>query len=344
MKINSFIRKLILAGSIFFVSFSNALTCSKDLIIAEVTKFHGPEWKSLLMKTACNESNIRSHLKSIIQSPDAELSAYDQGAKQFIYRNALKSFGHFGTSNEDLNFISKIYNDNSGRLQKLFGENANLFRSTILEAMANTGNIEALDFFQKILENDNNVLYLQQSAADFAFWILEGSPFDENQQLGGSRIYAEIYYPNLRTSAEERFKGNEQALDALREKKLNLALHLKDMINRKEYFKEIMPSLEKLLSSLENKKQRTPQSVQPSVVSNDDHNNPENGNKHNLSSFQTDHHDTKNNSSTKRVPASENDFENQDSQISFNFYLKLIIFIIFVVFVFYFTRKSRWQK
>lgn len=324
---------------------NHGMTCEKKEVISEISKFHGPEWSSFISNSNCTNSQIKSHLKAIITSPSTELSQYDQGLRQFLFRNAIKSYGHFGPTNEDLNYISKIYNDESGHLKKLFGENVNLFRPTILESLANTGNIEALDFYQKILENDKNVLYLQKAAADFAFWILEGSPFDENQQLGGSRQFAEMYFPNLKHNAETRLQGNDQALDALREKKASLALLLQDMINRKDHFKEIMPSLEKLLASIENKNTRSPQSINNNFNqgNNDSNQDSDGGGQSVLNSTKKL---SSNINNTKRSPANDSETLNEESENnnSIYFYLKIFIFITIAFLVFYFSKKSKWQK
>jgi hypothetical protein len=226
-----------------------ASTCSLNLIKKEVTKFHGPEWSKI--SKDCSNNQIKSHLKEIILKPENSLVEYDQEQQKFIFRNAVKSYGHFGTQNSDLNFLSHIYNDKNNILTHLFGTDANFFRITILESMANTGNPEALNFYEKILENDNNVLFLQQSAIDFASWIFEGTPLlHQNNNSLGSKIYAEVFAPNLKDSAEKRFKNNQEILDKIWDKKIKFKHLLSDMLLRSDRFLKIKPSLEKLKTVL----------------------------------------------------------------------------------------------
>ena len=208
-----------IASFLLLYSFSviSSEICSLKLIKNEVAKFHGPEWSKIF--TYCPKNDIKGHLKKIIISPDETLSEYDQENQKFIYRNSIKSYGHFGNQLQDLTLLASVYNDKNKNVERLFGGNANFFRITVLEAMANTGNIESLNFFQKIMENDNNVLFLQQHASDFAGWIFTGSPMSAEDFTQGSKIYGEYFFPNLQSQAEIRFKNNHHLLEKLSEKK-----------------------------------------------------------------------------------------------------------------------------
>jgi hypothetical protein len=312
--------------------------CDKSLIISEIAKWHGPEWSLLLKSSSCSNASIKNHLRLILANPQESLSAFDAGNQQFLYRNAVKSFGHFSSDNNDLSFISKIYNDQNHTLQNLFGENANLFRITVLESMANTGNLEALDFFQKIMENDNNVLFLQQRAADFALWVLDGSPYKEGDLLGGSRDFAEHYYPNLNGSAEERFKGDATKLEKLSEKKDALKLLLADMLQREDKFKEILPSLKTLLHSLENRNSRKPQSlVESSLYKHDDHEDHDHDSLNNQNSGDKSHFERGNKNGASRETAGNSEEENS----SLSLIIKILLFALLISFLLYYSIKSK---
>lgn len=219
-------------------------SCSLAMIINEVAKFHGPEWSKIA--THCHNNEIKGHLKKIILLPEENLSEYDQENQKFIYRNSVKSYGHFGNQVQDLSLLANVYNDKNQTVERLFGGNANFFRITVLEAMANTGNIESLNFFQKIMENDNNVLFLQQHALNFAGWILEGSPFKADDYEQGSKMYGEYFFPNLQSHAETRLKNNPQLLEKLSEKKIHLKNLVQDMLLRSDRFAPISSTLKKL--------------------------------------------------------------------------------------------------
>lgn len=219
--------------------------CTFNLIKNEVTKFHGPEWSKI--SATCSKSIIKSYLKEIITNPENALIEYDLEQQKFIFRNSIKSYGHFGTKNSDLNLLSTIYDDHNRQLHRMFGKDKNLFRITVLEAMANTGNLEALTLYQKIFENDQNELFLQQYALDFSAWIFEGSPLVQQENtLEGSKIYSEIFFPNLETNAETRYQNHPHLLDKIMEKKLIIKNILLDLANRPERFKAIYSSIRSL--------------------------------------------------------------------------------------------------
>lgn len=263
---NNLIKVLFLSLNFFSVS-TYASNCQLATIKTEVSKFHGPEWSKI--SSQCSQIEIKTHLKKLINNPKESLAEYDTEQQKFIFRNAVKSYGHFGSQTSDLNFLSSIYNDHNHVVNGLFGTDANFFRITILESMANTGNIDALNFFEKILANDHNVLFLQQSALDFSTWILNGSPLlSDEMNTQGSKIYADVFAPNLINSAEKRFKDRPDILAKLAEKKLALKNLLSDMLLNSEYFKPIMPSLLKLQKTLMgNEKERSPSSEVTSIES-----------------------------------------------------------------------------
>jgi hypothetical protein len=235
---------------------ANESLCTLKLIKNEVSKFHGPEWNHTLQY--CSKQNIKNHLKQIVENPHETLSEYDMETQKFLYRNSVKSFGHFGKEVEDLKILAALYNNKNNQIDNYFGEQANIFRITILEAMANTGNLESLNFFQKIMENDNNVLFLQQSAADFAAWVIDGPPLNQEDFQEGSKIYGEYFFPNLQLPLDLRIKDTPHLLEKFHEKKITLKNLLQDMLLRNDRFAPIAISLKKLQHVLENEKSENP--------------------------------------------------------------------------------------
>lgn len=306
--------------------------CELSIIKKQVAKFHGPQWSEV--SDICKKNQIKSQLKKIIAEPQNYLSEYDNENQKFIYRNAVKSYGHFGTSNSDLIFLSTIYNDKNNNLKNMFGDDANLFRITILESMANTGNLDSINFFQKIMENDNNVLFLQQYAIDFAGWIINGSPLIQNDSMQGSKVYAEVFFPNLYDTAENRFKNNQNLLEKLLDKKNILKNILSDMLARPEKFQEIKSSilnLNQILNNTLSTLQVDTTSINniPSNIDDHDMDNKNSYSKNNSSNTSNGGDDTQN-----RHPASETEKNSQTLPV-------IILLTLCLMGLFLLSRKTK---
>ncbi len=307
--------------------------CSFSLIKNEVAKFHGPEWSQL--SNNCTNSEIRRYLKNIILSPDDALSDFADEQKKFLYRNSIKSYGHFSNQIKDLVILNQIYNDKNENVKKLFGKEFNIFRITILESMANTGNIESLNFFYKIMEDENNVLFLQQYASDFAGWVINGTPLSTDSFLQGTRQYGEYFFPNLSEPAHVRLRDDAYLLEKLSDKKNLLKNLVQDMLLRKDRFAPIEKSLITLNAILENTNANDILPENNETLNDHDASDAEsmNGGKTRHSSF--DQPKTK----IQRRPSSTNE---KPENTSSNY--RLISFLIGCLILFYFVIRSRIKK
>jgi len=237
-----------------------AIDCNSKIVINELAKFHGPEWSEV--SKICAKTDIKKYLRIIIEKPNASLSNYDPSQISFLYRNAVKSYGHFTTLEtgsiavSDRNFLSDLYKDQFGTIQSLFGHQSDFFKINILEAFANTGSLDALDFYTSILEQED-VLFLQQYAAEYATWVLDGAPFQAPNPSG----FGEIFYPNINSTSSERFPSDSVAGSLLGERKEKMKAVLQDMLSQSEKYKSILEPLRLLAASLDGKNTRETQSI-----------------------------------------------------------------------------------
>lgn len=244
--------KLVLRLSLIIINIcfseTNTLACNQNIIIGEVAKIHGPDWKAIM--PPCNKEKIKGYLQKIIQHPSQILKVYSQEHQSFIYKNALNSYGHFGTNNDDVNFVSGLYHDPHKDMQKYFGESSKFVKIVVLESLANTGSLEALSIYQKILEHEDSPLFMQKNAADFALWILDGVPKEYLNNKEGSNVYSVGFYPNILSNASTRFANQEDKLLELEDRKIQLK-KVTELLLQSEKHEQIFSSLKALKESLD---------------------------------------------------------------------------------------------
>ncbi len=225
------------------------LACNLSTVKTEISKHHGPEWG--LIVPPCSKESIKTHLDEIIHDPTNVLKEFSKEHQSFLYRNAVKSYGHFATTDADLNNLSKLFNDQNGHFERYFGESSKFAKLVVLESIANTGSPEGLELFKQILENEDSDLFYKNSAADYALWILDGVPTNVYDHQHSSANQIQGFYPNILTKANERFANNDDDLMKLQEIKGSLNKTIDTLLLNPDKYGKIFTNLNKLKQSLD---------------------------------------------------------------------------------------------
>ena len=230
-----------ICGSLFF---HQLLACDLSTIKTEISKYHGTEWGSII--PPCKKETIKTHLNDIIRDPRNVLKEFTKEHQAFLYRNAVQSYGHFATTDADVHNLSNLFNEQNGNFEKYFKDSSKFAKLIVLESIANTGSPEGLDFFKQILENEDSELFYQNSAAEYALWILDGVPKSVYEREGNGLNY----YPNISTNARQRFADDDAALIKLREVKVQMNTVIETLLADSNKYGKISTNLNRLKESL----------------------------------------------------------------------------------------------
>ena len=209
----------------FFLCMSafSSFACNMSGVIGEISKYHGPAWETFKKTSGCSSSQIKNHLRPIIEDHERYLGDYDYGLRALLYRNAVKSYGEFvsvdkatgSLSPEDKEFYENFYENPRSYLgEDLFTRDDDSFRIKILESMKNTGSLDALDFFADLVGDENTPPFLAKEAYEFGEMLINGQK--RIQRKEGDRIYEEDYYANLKNKIEKRFSDKRRVDDTVK--------------------------------------------------------------------------------------------------------------------------------